>query len=107
MRVINEDTVSELTSQALEDEIATLGAHIAAATYRLLLCIRELDVRGEWEGFKSCAHFLNWRVGIDLGAAREKVRVAHALGRLPQVSAQFSKGVISYSKVRALTRVAT
>jgi hypothetical protein len=49
---------------------------------------------------------LNWKVGIDLGAAREKVRVAHALTKLPQVAAAMARGALSYSKVRALTRVA-
>ncbi|HLX06301.1 MAG TPA: DUF222 domain-containing protein [Thermoanaerobaculia bacterium] len=55
----------------------------------------------------SCAHWLCWRVGLDLGAAREKMRVARALGELPLVSASMRRGEISYSKVRALTRIAT
>ena len=48
-----------------------------------------------------------WRTGIDLGAAREKVRVAKALPALPRISAAMQRGQISYAKVRALTRVAT
>ena len=55
----------------------------------------------------SCAHWLNWQCGISLGAAREKVRVAHALAGLPAVSAAFAQGTLSYSKARAMTRVAT
>ncbi|MGH7268144.1 MAG: DUF222 domain-containing protein, partial [Candidatus Rokuibacteriota bacterium] len=63
---------------------------------------------GGWgTGFRSCAHWLNWRVGLDLGAARERVRVARALGELPQLAAALARGELSYSKVRALTRVAT
>ena len=58
-------------------------------------------------GLGVLAHWLNWKCGIDLGAAREKVRVAHALKALPQISALFREGRISYSKVRAMTRVAT
>jgi hypothetical protein len=46
-------------------------------------------------------------VGLDLGAARERVRVARALGDLPLLSAALARGELSYSKVRALTRVAT
>ena len=42
-----------------------------------------------------------------MNAAREKVRVANALGELPKISASYAKGEISYSKVRAMTRVAT
>jgi hypothetical protein len=41
-----------------------------------------------------------------MNTARERVRVAHALGRLPKVDARFAKGAISYSKVRAVTRIA-
>jgi hypothetical protein len=68
----------------LGDEIAVLSAHLEAATARLLDLIREFDARGGWNrGFRSCAHWLSWRVGLDLGAAREKVRVARALSGLP------------------------
>ena len=56
---------------------------------------------------RSCAHWLNWKCGLDLGAAREKLRVAHALPALPLISAAFEAGQVSYSKVRAMTRVAT
>jgi hypothetical protein len=94
---------------ALEDSITTLAANIAAATSRLLKLIAEFDRREAWAGpgLNSCAHWLNWKCGIDLGAAREKVRVAKALERLPQISAAFDAGTVSYSKVRAMTRVAT
>ena len=93
----------------LEHQITELAAHINAATYRLLTLIREFDERGGWNGagLKSCAHWLNWKCGINLGAAREKVRVAHALQDLPQISAALHDGRVSYSKVRAMTRVAT
>ncbi len=92
----------------LGDEIAELSAHLEAATARLLHLIREFDARGGWgNGFRSCAEWLSWRVGLDLGAAREKVRVARALGELPRIVEALARGEISYSKVRALTRVAT
>jgi hypothetical protein len=92
----------------LGDEIAELSAHLDAATARLLELIRRFDAGHGWNtGFRSCAHWLNWRVGLDLGAARERVRVAHALGTLPAIAEAFSRGELSYSKVRALTRVAT
>ena len=92
----------------LGDEIAELSAHLDAATARLLDLIREFDARGGWNnGFRSCAHWLSWRVGIELGAARERVRVAHALGSLPRLADALSRGELSYAKVRALTRVAT
>src|SRR5579863_5858586 len=94
--------------EELGERIAELAAQISAATYELLAMLRDFDERGGWDGgFRSCAHWLVWRVGLDLGAAREKVRVARALAALPLVSAAMRRGEISYSKVRALTRVAT
>ena len=98
--------VAEL--EQLGDEIAELSAHLEAATARLLHLIREFDAGGGWNtGFRSCAAWLSWRVGLDLGAAREKVRVARALGALPQLAQALARGELSYAKVRALTRVAT
>jgi hypothetical protein len=92
----------------LADEIAELSAHLDAATARLLALIREFDARGGWNtGFRSCAHWLSWRVGLELGAAREYVRVARALATLPLLAEALGRGELSYSKVRALTRVAT
>jgi hypothetical protein len=92
----------------LGEDIAILAARLHAATYELLLLLRRFDDASGWNnGFRSCAHWLHWRTGIDLGAAREKVRVAHALADLPRLSNALQLGVISYAKVRALTRVAT
>jgi 5-methylcytosine-specific restriction endonuclease McrA len=94
--------------ERLGDEIAELSAHLDAAIARLLALIREFDAQGGWNnGFRSCADWLTWRVGLDKGAARERVRVARALGTLPRLAHALAGGEISYSKVRALTRVAT
>lgn len=92
----------------LGDEIAELSAHLEAATARLLDLIREFDARSGWNaGFRSCAAWLSWRVGLDLGAARERVRVARALATLPRLAHALAHGELSYAKLRALTRVAT
>ncbi|HEX4996516.1 MAG TPA: DUF222 domain-containing protein [Methylomirabilota bacterium] len=92
----------------LGDQIAELSAHLDAATARLLTLIREFDARGGWSnGFHSCAEWLAWRVGLAPGAARERVRVARALGTLPALAEALARGELSYAKVRALTRIAT
>src|SRR3989475_5360967 len=92
----------------LGDEIAELSAHLDAATAHLLDLIRDFDARGGWgNGFRSCAAWLTWRIGLDPGAARERVRVARALGMLPRLAQALARGELSYAKVRALTRVAT
>jgi hypothetical protein len=101
-------SLSAAELEQLGEEIAELSAHLEAATARLLRLIREFDARKGWNtGFRSCAEWLSWRVGLDPGAAREKVRVARALGELPQLAAALGRGELSYAKLRALTRVAT
>ena len=97
-------------NETLGLEITLLAGQINAANHRLLKMIAEFDKRQGWGGggtVRSCAHWLNWKCGIALGAGREKVRVAHALEELPLIDAAFAAGQISYSKVRAMTRVAT
>ena len=90
------------------EEIAALAARIDAATYELLVLIRKFDQQEGWSnGFLSCAHWLTWRIGLAPSAARERVRVARALGGLPLLSEGMKRGRLSYSKVRALTRIAT
>lgn len=95
--------------ESLEREICELAAHLAAATCRWLLLVAEFDARGGWAewGVSSCAHWLSWRCGIGLDTAREHIRVGRILGGLPLVRAEFASGVLSYSKVRAITRVAS
>jgi Domain of unknown function (DUF222)/HNH endonuclease len=96
-------------AERLGDEIAELSAHLEVAGARLLDLIREFDAREGWAhaGAKSCAEWLAWRVGIALHTARERVRVASALGSLPKLRHALAHGELSYAKVRALTRVAT
>ncbi len=94
-------------TEALADEITTLAAHLSAATARWLALIAEYDAREGWaaSGSKSCAAWLSWSCGLAPLTAREHVRVARRLRDLPLVAAAFGRGELSYSKVRALTRV--
>lgn len=100
---------TELTPiEALDRSILNLCAHINTATYELLVMIREFDERGgclKW-GLESIATWLAWRCDLSMATAREKVRVAESLKHLPLISAAFSTGELTYSKVRSLTRVA-
>jgi hypothetical protein len=94
--------------EELEAQITELAGHLNAAQYRWLTLIAEFDRRHGWSDGRlaSCAHWLNFKCGLNLGAAREKVRVAHALRTLPRIAAAMARGELSYSKVRALSRVA-
>jgi hypothetical protein len=96
-----------VTTQALEEEICALASHIHAATCRWLCLVAEFDRREGWAawGARSCAHWVSWRCGIASVSAREHVRVARRLAELPEVRAAFARGELSYSKVRAITRV--
>jgi hypothetical protein len=91
----------------LAAEICTLAGRINAANHQFLELIAEFDRRQGWSdsATQSCAHWLNWKCGIAIGAAREKVRVARALERLPKVSAAMASGQLSYSKAREITRI--
>jgi hypothetical protein len=95
--------------EVLATEITELCAYLYAAEYQLLVKIREFDENGYWggPGLMSCAHWLNFKCGMGMNAARERVRVARALAELPKISAAFETGTVSYSKVRAMTRAAT
>lgn len=92
----------------LDRAIVALAARINAATHDFLVLIRRFDERAGWLRWSldSCAEWLHYRCDISRSAAREKVRVAHAIKTLPVISLAFAKGELSYSKVRALTRVA-
>jgi len=92
----------------LADRLSELHAHITAATCRFLELLAEFDENEYYvtAGFHSTANWLNWRCGIGMNAAREKVRVARALQGLPKIRRAFARGEISYSKVRAITRAA-
>jgi len=103
------DTHSPLSdAEQLGEQITELCSYIYAAESRLLALIHEFDDKQYYEklGFCSCAHWLNFKCGIGMNAAREKVRVANALAKLPKMDERFSKGELSYSKVRAMTRIA-
>ena len=93
----------------LEAKITELWGHLNAATYRFLSLVAQFDRAKAFErhGLANTAQWLNWQCGIGAVAAREKVRVARALEQLPEIADAFAKGEISYSKVRAMTRVAT
>ena len=102
-------THSGLSLRELEAQITELAGHLNAANHRWLVLIAEFDRRNGWSdgSTQSCAHWLSWKCGLDLGAAREKVRVGKAIESLPKISAAMATGRLSYSKARALTRVAT
>ena len=98
----------ELPTERLEHQITELAAHLNAGCCRWLELVAEFDSRGVWAdyGCRSCAEWVAWQCALTSRAAREHVRVARRLTELPLIHEQFENGRLSYSKVRALTRVA-
>ncbi len=103
----NVEALSDMSLERLEAEISSFAGRLASATAIWLCWIAAYDKREGWAGWqaKSCAHWLNWRCGVSMRTAREHVRVARSLERLPLIRSTFIEGTISYSKVRAITRV--
>src|SRR3712207_7872044 len=100
--------LSDLSVEELADGICLRAGRIAAAQAELLRLIAEFDRREGWAGpgMLSCAHWLSWRIGLSLGTARDQIRVARRLEELPELETAFAAGRVSYSKVRAIIRVA-
>ncbi|HWL66564.1 MAG TPA: DUF222 domain-containing protein, partial [Actinomycetota bacterium] len=100
--------LSQVPLERLEHEISTLAAHIYAATCRWLRMIAEFDRREGWTtwGLTSTTEWLAWKCAISPRTAREHVRIARALDDLPRIAEAFAAGELSYSKVKALSRVA-
>lgn len=101
--------ISKRTIDQLEEDIVTFAGRMNQAEYEFLVLIREFDLRHGWRAyhFNNCSEWIDMKCGISYDTAREKVRVAHALMDLPETSSAFSNGKLSYSKARALTRLAT
>ena len=105
---IEEQDIATIDLDALGDEIARTFVAIDKATRRALAMLAVFDERGGWaaSGHTSCAAWLSWRTGMAPGTARERIRIARKLTELPRIDAAFSAGELSYSKVRALSRIA-
>src|SRR5258708_3963757 len=93
----------------LEARICELAGHLAAATCAFLLLVADFDAREGWRAWEmpSCAAWLAWKCQVAPGTAKDHVRVARALKNLPVIRGEFAAGRFSYSKVRALARIAT
>ena len=100
--------LTDVSADALEPALGSWSATVAASEFRWLRLVAEHDRRRldeRWE-CRTCAHWLMWHCALDIRAAHENVRVARALEHLPLVAAAFERGELSYSKVRAISRVA-
>ena len=112
--LLSMETTVEMTAEAAGErwreserrvgELAVLSAQVSALTARWLELAVELGEDGDVE---DPARFLAFRCGVTVREAREYLRVGAALRELPLIRAAFARGELTFSKVRALTRVAT
>ncbi len=104
-----ESLTSDRSLGELETEMIAYSRRMNIIEYDFLVLAREYDLRQGWKAwnFNNCAEWLNFKCGIQVATGREKIRVAKKLFDLPRISDAFATGLLSYSKVRALTRVAT
>ncbi|GAA1909041.1 HNH endonuclease [Williamsia serinedens] len=107
--MFDDTAMEELSDAQLGERIVGYAGQIAALTARFFDLLVEFDTRHGWSGhgIASCAHWLSWKAGMSQRAAQDHLRVAHALTELPLLHSAFAQGTLSYSKIRALTRVAT
>ena len=105
----DDEWLSALTDSEVRSALTLWAARLAAGEAMFLDLVGELDAREAWGGvgIKSAAHWLGWQCSLNLGTAREHVRAARALRELPLTRAAFAAATVSFSQVRALTRVAT
>ncbi|HSK23473.1 MAG TPA: DUF222 domain-containing protein [Egicoccus sp.] len=99
---------ADLDDRAVEVAVHTRAVEASVALSRLFEVLAEFVVRGIWadQGCRTPGAWLSWKLGIGASTAREWVRVAVRLRELPLIAGRFADGTLSYSKVRALTRIA-
>ena len=99
----------DYSNDELEAAVINYASKVNASEYQFLVALREFDLRKGWEawGCLNCIDWMNFRCKISPATAREKLRTATALLALPRISAAFEQGELSYSNVRAMTRVAS
>jgi hypothetical protein len=100
---------SSLSDDDVRQGLTLWAVRLAAGEARFIDLVDQLDAREAWAGvgIVSCAHWLSWQCSLGANAARERVRVARALRDLPRTRDAFANARLSFSQVRALTRVAT
>lgn len=106
---LDKPDVSAVAEEDIRVQIMRLAQTLDRGTHRLVGLLPEFDKQQVWaaDGQRSCAAWLNTYAGLSMSAAHDRCRVAHALETLPIISRLFMLGELSWSKVRALTRIAT
>jgi len=96
------------TRSTLRSEIVDAARRMSSDMCVFISLLVEFDRSGEWalDGEPSCAHWVADRADTEVSTAREWLRIGHALAGVEEVAQRFADGRLSYSKVRAVTRLA-
>jgi len=96
-----------LSVDELGARIVDMSGRIAASTCRWLLLVADFDARQGYLSFglASTAQWLSHACGIAHRTAAEHVRVARSLCRYPQLAQEMGAGRLSFSQVRAISRL--
>lgn len=97
-----------MTGPQLELQMRQLGSKLKTLHYQIVTCAAAYDNSGRWakSGHRNCANWISEQLDVCFGTAREWLRVGHVLAYLPSINESFASGVLSYSKVRMVTRIA-
>jgi hypothetical protein len=101
--------VPQSGSSSLRSSVIDALGRWARDQSSLITLLVEFDDSGQWayDGAWSCAHWVAERADLELATVREWLRIGHALSKLDEVARRFAAKTLSYSKVRALVRIAT
>jgi HNH endonuclease len=96
-----------LSLDELGVRIVDMAGRLAAATSRWLLLVAEFDAREGYLSFglASSAQWLTHACGISHRTAVEHVRVGKSLVQYPRLADEMGAGRLSYSQVRAISRI--
>ena len=104
-----EHTQKRLDWRTVDRELRVIALRRAELDGDEARWLREAEALQIWRplGMVSALDYLERVLGYGPRVAQERLRVARALGALPEVTRALSAGSLSFSAVRELTRVAT
>lgn len=102
-------TSSASDTRPLTSQLQHIARIWADSQHHLVVLAAEFADSHEWiiAGSPTAAHWLAHTADVETCTAREWIRIGRKLSTLPAIADAFAEGTISYSKVRALTRIAT
>lgn len=103
------DSNDSASNESISLQVKRLTQALDRGTCKLIRLLPTFDRHQGWaeDGQRSCVAWLNTYCGMSLSAAHDRCRVAYALEKLPIITQLFMLGELSWSKVRAITRIAT